>query len=364
MGLSVGVVGLPNVGKSTIFNALTSLEAGSANYPFCTIEPNVGIVEVPDARLERIQDRIATQKVIPAVVEIVDIAGLVKGASKGQGLGNKFLANIRETDAILMVVRCFEDSDVIHVEGSVDPLRDIEIVDIELVLADLESMEKRLKKAQSAAKTGKSEAKVELALLEKLHAHLADGKPARSLALSGEDTKVLRGFQLLTAKPVLYCCNVDESSVAGGNEHTEKVRALAAGQEARVVLVCGKLEEELSGLDDADKRELLESYGLEEPALHVLVRECYQLLGLQSYFTAGEKEIRAWTVPVGASAPRAAAAIHTDFEKGFIRAQVYTLADLEKHGSEAAVKTAGKLRSEGKDYIVQDGDIMHFLFNV
>ncbi len=366
MGLSVGVVGLPNVGKSTLFNALTSLEAGSANYPFCTIDPNVGVVEVPDPRLGRIQKHIPTQKVIPAVVEIVDIAGLVKGASQGQGLGNKFLANIRETNAILMVVRCFDDPDVIHVEGSINPLRDIEIIQMELVLADLDSIDKRLKKAQTNAKSGKKEFKEELALVEKVHAVLADGKPARALlpTLGETERALVKTWQLLTTKPVLYCCNVDEGSLPDGNAYVETVRGVAKTEGARVVLVCGKIEEELSKMAPADRLELLSGYGLTEPALNVLVRECYDLLGLQSYFTAGEKEIRAWTIPVGALAPQAAGVIHTDFEKGFIRAQVYTLEDLEKFGSEAAIKNAGKLRMEGKEYVVKDGDILHFLFNV
>jgi GTP-binding protein YchF len=368
MGLSVGVVGLPNVGKSTLFNALTSLDAGSANYPFCTIDPNVGIVPVPDARLKRIEKHIATEKIVPAVVEIVDIAGLVKGASQGQGLGNKFLANIRETNAILMVVRCFDDPDVVHVEGSVNPLRDIEIIELELILADLEAAERQLKKAQGAAKTGKKEAKEELALIERLFKILSDNQPARVLlhdkTLKDPDRALIKSFNLLTAKPHLYCCNVDEGSLPKGNAYTEAVAAHARKEGAPVVLVCGKIEEELSKLPENDKQELLSGYGLTEPALNVLVRECYNLLGLQSYFTAGPKEIRAWTIPKGALAPQAAGVIHTDFEKGFIRAQVYGLDDLEAHGSEAAIKNAGKLRLEGKDYVVKDGDILHFLFNV
>jgi ribosome-binding ATPase len=364
MALSVGIVGLPNVGKSTVFNALTAGKAEAANYPFCTIDPNVGVVPVPDDRLRRIQKHIPTQKVIPAIVEIVDIAGLVKGASQGEGLGNKFLANIRETNAVLMMVRCFDDPNVIHVSGSVDPMRDIDIIDLELALADLETADKRLKKAQGAAKTGSKEGKAELALVEKVHAYLATGKPARSLALSDDDRKIVATFGLLTTKPVLYCCNVGEGDLPRGNAWSDTVRARAEREGAGVVILCGKVEAELAELGEPDRGELLASYGLTEPALATLARECYRLLGLQSYFTAGEKEIRAWTIRKGALAPEAAGVIHTDFEKGFIRAQVYGLADLEQHGSEAAIKAAGKLRMEGKEYVVQDGDIMHFLFNV
>jgi len=364
MALSVGIVGLPNVGKSTVFNALTAGKAEAANYPFCTIDPNVGIVPVPDPRLERIQHYVKTQKVIPAIVEIVDIAGLVKGASQGEGLGNKFLANIRETNAILMMVRCFEDPNVIHVSGTVDPMRDIDIIDLELALADVESAEKRLKKAAGAAKTGNKEAKIELALVEKVFNHLQAGKAARSLELSDDDRKTVSTWGLLTAKPVLYCCNVGEGDLPKGNAWSDQVRARADKEGAGVVILCGKVEAELAELAPEDRGELLASYGLTEPALATLARECYRLLGLQSYFTAGEKEVRAWTIRKGATGPEAAGVIHTDFEKGFIRAQVYSLADLEQHHSEAAIKAAGKMRIEGKEYVVQDGDIMHFLFNV
>nr|HEX4316603.1 redox-regulated ATPase YchF [Kofleriaceae bacterium] len=363
MALSVGIVGLPNVGKSTVFNALTAGKAEAANYPFCTIDPNVGIVPVPDARLKRIEAKIPTQKIIPAVVEIVDIAGLVKGASQGEGLGNKFLANIRETNAILMMVRCFDDPNVIHVAGAVDPMRDIDIIDLELALADVESAEKRLKKAQGAAKTGAKEGKTELALIEKVYNHLAAGKAARGLELSDDDRKQVAGMGLLTAKPVLYCCNVGEGDLPKGNAWSDAVKARAAKEGAGVVVLCGKVESELAELADGDRAELLASYSLTEPALATLARECYRLLGLQSYFTAGEKEIRAWTVKKGATAPEAAGVIHSDFERGFIRAQVYGLDDLEKLGSEAGIKSAGKMRIEGKEYVVQDGDIMHFLHN-
>ncbi|MGE0398430.1 MAG: redox-regulated ATPase YchF [Kofleriaceae bacterium] len=364
MALSVGIVGLPNVGKSTVFNALTAGKAEAANYPFCTIDPNVGVVPVPDARLARITKYIPPQKIIPAIVEIVDIAGLVKGASQGEGLGNKFLANIRETNAVLMMVRCFDDPNVIHVSGSVDPMRDIDIIDLELALSDLDTAEKRLKKAQGLAKTGSKEGKADLALAEKIHAHLQAGKAARTLELTEDERKVMMGMGLLTSKPVLYCCNVGEGDLPNGNAWSDAVRERAKKEGAGVVILCGKVEAELAELSEADRGELLASYGLTEPALSSLARECYRLLGLQSYFTAGEKEVRAWTIKQGATAPEAAGVIHTDFEKGFIRAQVYSLEDLEAHHSEAAIKAAGKMRMEGKEYVVKDGDIMHFLFNV
>jgi GTP-binding protein YchF len=364
MALSVGIVGLPNVGKSTVFNALTAGKAEAANYPFCTIDPNVGVVPVPDARLARITKWIPPQKTIPAIVEIVDIAGLVKGASQGEGLGNKFLANIRETNAVLMMVRCFDDPNVIHVSGSVDPMRDIDIIDLELALSDLDTAEKRLKKAQGLAKTGNKEAKIELALVERVVAQLQAGKAARGLDLTDDERKVVQTMGLLTFKPVLYCCNVGEGDLPKGNEWSDLVRARAQKEGAGVVILCGKVEAELAELSEADRGELLASYGLTEPALASLARECYRLLGLQSYFTAGEKEVRAWTIKQGATAPEAAGVIHTDFEKGFIRAQVYSLEDLETHHSENAIKAAGKMRMEGKEYVVRDGDIMHFLFNV
>jgi GTP-binding protein YchF len=362
MALSVGIVGLPNVGKSTVFNALTAGKADAANYPFCTIDPNVGIVPVPDARLGRITKHIETKKVVPAVVEIVDIAGLVKGASQGEGLGNKFLANIRETHAVLMMVRCFDDPNVVHVAGSVDPLRDIDVIDIELCLADADSADRRFKKAQSTAKSGAKEAKVELALVERVLAHLQNGSPARSMKLDDNERALVATWGLLTYKPVLYCCNVGESDLPNGNRWSDQVRERAAREGAGVVILCGKIEAELADVEDpGEKEQLLAAYGLVEPALASLARECYRLLGLQSYFTAGPKEVHAWTIRRGAHAPEAAGVIHSDFERSFIRAQVYSIEDLEKYGSEAAIKAAGKMRVEGKDYVVQDGDVMYFL---
>lgn len=361
MALSVGIVGLPNVGKSTVFNALSNGKAEASNYPFCTIEPNVGIVPVPDDRLQRIQKHIPTQKVIPAIVEIVDIAGLVKGASKGEGLGNKFLANIRETNALIMMVRCFDDPNVIHVAGSVDPMRDVEIIDLELVLADSETVEKRHKKASGLAKTGGKEAKAELALAEKILAHFNEGNPARTLDLSEDDKKAVSTWGLMTIKPVLYCCNVGEGDLPNGNKWSDLVKERAANEGAGVVVLCGKVEAELSEVPEADRGELLAAYNLVEPALATLARECYRLLGLQSYFTAGEKEVRAWTIKKGTLAPAAARVIHSDLEAKFARARVFSVEDLEQFGSEAAIKTAGKLRFEGKDYVVQEGDVIEFL---
>ncbi len=364
MALSVGIVGLPNVGKSTIFNALTKAGAESANYPFCTIDPNVGVVPVPDSRLEEIHGFVKTQRVLPASVDIVDIAGLVKGAAQGEGLGNKFLANIRETDAIMKVVRCFDDDDVVHVDGSVDPIRDIEVIELELALADLETMEKKVEKSKKLARTGNAEVKAEYAVAQKVHAHLGEGLPVRSLELSDGESKWLKSFSLMTTKPILYCCNVGDGDLPDGNDYTTLVKTRAAAEGAEVVIVSGAIEEELSDLEGEELAEMLGAYNLTEPALNKLTRACYQLLGLRSYFTAGETEIRAWTIHEGDTAPQAAGVIHGDFERGFIRANVYSVDDLREHKTEAAIKAAGKLRSEGKEYIVQDGDIMHFLFNV
>ncbi len=364
MALQAGIVGLPNVGKSTLFNALTAAGAESANYPFCTIEPNVGVVPVPDPRLQVLQDHIHTQKVIPASVEIVDIAGLVRGASKGEGLGNQFLGHIRSTDAILQVVRCFDDDDITHVDGSVDPMRDIETIETELVFADLESAEKRQQRYARAAKGGDKEAKIHLAVAEKLIAHLGEGKPARALELEDDERISMREAQMITAKPILYICNVDEAGLTEDNAHVQAVRAHAHAVGAGVVTLCAAIEAEIAELDDEDKQAFLDDLGAEEPGLAKLAQATYALLGMQTYFTAGEKEIRAWTIRQGWTAPQAAGVIHSDFERGFIRAEVYTLDDLREFKTEAGMKAAGKLRLEGKEYVVKDGDVMHFRFNV
>ena len=362
--MKAGIVGLPNVGKSTLFNALTSSKAAqAANYPFCTIEPNEGIVPVPDPRLARICHYIVPKKVVPAALALVDIAGIVKGASEGQGLGNQFLSHIREVDAILQVVRCFPEGEVIHVAGKVDPLSDIETIETELMLADLQTLEAAIPKAERAAKSGDKEAKTRADAAKKCAAELGAGKPLRTLKLDENETKALASFGLMTAKPVLYVANVAEDDLAGLAPLVQQVRAHAATVGAEVVPICAKLEAELAELDEADRGEMLAASGLTEPGLGPLARAAYRVLGYRSYFTAGEKEVRAWTIPVGATAPQAAGVIHTDFEKGFIRAEVYTLADLETHKTEKELRAVGKLRTEGKSYVMQDGDICHFLFN-
>ena len=363
MAIKCGIVGLPNVGKSTLFNALTAAEIPAENYPFCTIEPNVGIVPVPDLRLKVLADIVDPQKTIPTTMEFVDIAGLVKGASKGEGLGNQFLANIRETNAIAHVVRCFEDDDVTHVSGSINPVDDIEIINTELALADLESVEKQLYKAGKNAKTNEKEAVALRDVLQRVSDHLNAGSPLRLLDLAEKAWLRIRDLHLITEKPVMYVANVDEGGFEN-NAHLDAVVGLAKREGAEVVVICAAIEAEIALLDDEDKLEFLSDLGLKEPGLDRVIRCGYTLLGLQTYFTAGEKEVRAWTTKVGATAPRAAAEIHTDFEKGFIRAEVYSLEDLVEHKSEAGIKDAGKLRVEGKEYVVQDGDIMHFRFNV
>ena len=365
MSLKCGIVGLPNVGKSTLFNCLSKAKAQSANFPFCTIEPNIGVISVPDERLSKISSIIDPEKTVPTTVEIVDIAGLVKGASKGEGLGNKFLANIRETNAIVHVLRCFDDDNIVHVDGSIDPVRDKETIDLELQLKDLETLEKIKEKNIRVAKSGNKEAIKLITILDKFINHLESGKSIRTLTIEKEEFSVIQPLQLITQKPVIYVCNVDENSLQNGNKYTQEIKNIAQIENAEVLVIATAIEAEIAELEDVDEQKMfLDDLGLENPGVNNLIKSAYKILDLETYFTAGKKEVRAWTILKGSKAPKAAGVIHSDFEKGFIRAEVMSYNNFIKLGSEQACKDAGKLSVEGKDYIVKDGDIMHFRFNV
>lgn len=363
--MKCGIVGLPNVGKSTLFNCLSNAKAQSANFPFCTIEPNIGVVNVPDERLSRLAELVDPERIVPATVDIVDIAGLMRGASKGEGLGNQFLGNIRETNAIIHVLRCFDNDNITHVDGSIDPVRDKETIDMELCLKDLETVDKRLDKERKAAKVGSREAQAACQALEKAKSTLEEFLPVRTVAFTDDESDVISSLQLLTAKPILYVCNVDESSAVNGNKYVDAVREAVKAENAEVLVLAAATEADITELETYEERKMfLDEIGLEEPGVSRLIRSAYKLLRLQTYFTAGPKEVKAWTIPVGATAPQAAGVIHSDFEKGFIRAEVIKYDDYVSLGSEAKVREAGKLHVEGKEYIVADGDVMHFRFNV